>query len=73
MEETKKEDKQSLEMMFQQLDVIVTRMEGEDLNLDESFSLYQKGMQMLKLCNERLDLVEKQVQVLDENGEVHEF
>jgi exodeoxyribonuclease VII small subunit len=73
MEETKKEDKQSLEMMFQQLDAIVTRMEGEDLNLDESFSLYQKGMQMLKLCNERLDLVEKQVQVLDENGEVHEF
>ena len=29
--------------------------------------------QLLKQCNETIDAVEKKVQVLDENGEVHEF
>ena len=37
------------------------------------FALYNEGMQLLKQCNETIDAVEKKVQVLDENGEVHEF
>lgn len=48
-------------------------MEKSDITLEESFALYNEGMQLLKQCNETIDAVEKKVQVLDENGEVHEF
>lgn len=63
----------TLEEVFAQLDDIVDKMEGEDVSLEESFQLYHKGMDLLKECNEKIDSIEKQMQVLDENGEQHEF
>ena len=35
--------------------------------------LYHRGMDMLKACSDRIDRVEKQIQVLDEKGETHEL
>lgn len=67
------EKKLSLEELFENLDEVVARLEGEDISLEESFQLYQKGMEMLKECNETIDTVEKKVQMLDEDGEAHEF
>ena len=40
----------SLEELFEGLDEVVARLEGEDITLEESFQLYQKGMNMLKQC-----------------------
>ena len=54
------------------LEQVFSRMEGET-SLEESFQLYHKGMDMLKLCSEKIDKVEKQMLVLDEEGEPHEF
>lgn len=71
--EAKQEEKLSLEELFESLDGVVARLEGEDVSLEESFQLYQKGMEMLKECNETIDTVEKKVQILDEDGETHEF
>ena len=59
---------ESLEELFAKLE-----LESGDTSLEESFGLYQKGMEMLKLCNEKIDTVEKKVQVLEENGEIHDF
>ncbi len=62
-----------LEELFARLQVVTEDMEKSDITLEESFALYHEGMQLLKQCNEIIDAVEKKVQVLDENGEVHEF
>lgn len=70
MEEGKK---QSLDQMFEQLEEITGKMEGEDVSLEESFELYSRGMNLLKQCSQAIDEVEKKVLVLDENGETHEF
>ena len=48
-------------------------MEEGDVTLEHSFDLYNKGMTLLKKCNETIDEVEKKVLVLDEDGETHEF
>ena len=64
---------QSLENVFEQLDEIVEKLEGEDVSLEDSFGLYHKGMDLLKVCNEKIDTFEKKMLVLDENGEQHEF
>lgn len=64
---------QTLEAVFEQLDEIVAQLEGESVSLEDSFQLYHKGMDLLKSCNEKIDTVEKKMQILDENGEEHEF
>lgn len=66
-------DDMTLEELFEQLDQIVDQMENDQVSLEDSFRLYQKGMDMLKQCNEKIDTVEKKILVLEENGEVHEF
>ena len=64
---------QSLETVFEQLDEIVEQLEAEDVSLEDSFRLYHKGMDLLKVCNEKIDTIEKKMMMLDENGEEHEF
>lgn len=64
---------QSLETVFEELDSIVEKMEGEDVSLEESFRLYHKGLDLLKVCNEKIDTIEKKMLILDEHGEQHEF
>ena len=64
---------QSLETVFEQLDKVVEGLETEDVSLEDSFALYHKGMDLLKVCNEKIDTIEKKMMVLDENGEEHEF
>ena len=72
MEEKKTEEK-NLEDLFKNLDRIVEKLQNGETSLEESFSLYQEGMKMLQSCNDKIDKVEKQVLVLEENGETHEF
>ena len=64
---------QSLKEIFAQLDEVIEGMEQEDVSLEETFELYQKGMDMLKLCNDKIDKVEKKMLLLDDEGEEHEF
>lgn len=64
---------QSLEAVFGELDEIVNQLEGQEVSLETSFQLYQKGMDLLRICNEKIDAVEKKMLMLDENGEQHEF
>lgn len=68
-----KDKRPSLEELFEKLDEIVARLEGEEITLEKSFQLYQRGMELLKECNETIDTVEKKVQILDEDGDAHEF
>ena len=74
MKDTKKiEQAASLEELFERLDRVIGGLEGEELSLEDSFNLYQEGMELVKCCNRTIDDVEKKVLALDENGESHEF
>lgn len=64
---------QTLEEVFKQLDGVMKEMEREDISLEESFRLYHEGMKMLKVCNDKIDTVEKKMLILDEEGVTHEF
>lgn len=70
-----KEDNQetSLETMFQELSAIIEKMQERDVTLEESFSLYERGMRKLKLCNEKIDTVEKKMLLLNQQGELEAF
>ena len=68
-----KEKVSSLEENFKQLDEMIEKLEDKEIGLEESFSLYEQGMKLLKQCNDQIDKVEKKVMVMNRNGELDEF
>ena len=73
MSETNKTQAPSLEETFAQIEEILDKMEGREVSLDESFQLYQQGVEKLKKCNDLLDRVEKKLMVLNAEGELEEL
>lgn len=63
----------SMEEAFSQLDGIVGRLESGEASLEEAFQIYQKGMELLKKCSDKIDRVEKKMMKLNENGDLSEF
>ncbi|HJB90952.1 MAG TPA: exodeoxyribonuclease VII small subunit [Candidatus Eisenbergiella merdigallinarum] len=63
----------TLEEAFARLEEITRRLEDEKISLEDSFAQYQKGMQLLKYCNDSIDRVEKKVLVLNGEGNLDEF
>lgn len=63
----------SLEEAFTRLQETIENLEKDDITLEQSFQEYQKGMILVKKCNEIIDKVEKKVLVLNEDGGTDEF
>ena len=59
--------------IFEKLDEIQEKMQSEEISLEDSFRYYAEAMELLKQGDEQIGTVEKQGQMLDENGEKHEF
>ena len=67
------QDEMTIEETFAALDGMVEQLESDDISLEDSFKIYEKGMKMLKDLNGRIDRVEKQMQLIDEEGRTEEF
>ena len=52
------------EKAFQELEEIVRRLESEELPLDESLQLFERGIQLSRLCNQKLEEVEKKIELI---------
>lgn len=68
-----KSEELSLEQMLQMLDEHIRELESEDISLEQSFHVYEKGMNLLKECNEKIDRVEKKVLELNADGSLQEM
>ncbi len=78
MEETSRvagQDRQdlSLEEAFGQIEDVIAHLETEEITLEESFREYNRGMQLLRHCNDAIDRVEKKVLQINESGGLDEF
>jgi exodeoxyribonuclease VII small subunit len=62
-----------LEESFDKLNHILEELEKPEIALEDSFTLYQEGMKLLKSCNDSIDKVEKELIILSENGEANEL
>lgn len=67
------DQKLSLEESMQLLDQLTRKMESREISLEESFNLYKKGMDLLKSCNDKIDKVEKKMQVIRGDGQLEDF
>ena len=62
-----------IEEAFERLQESLSRMDDEGVSLEESFKCYEKGMKLIKYCNDTIDAVEKKVKVLSAEGKTDEF
>ena len=67
------ENEMSINESFEYLDSLLEKLREEDLPLEESFALYERGMKVVKKCSEKIDAVEKRVKVIDADGNVNDL
>lgn len=68
-----KKEETTLEEMLQTLDAHIRQLESDEISLEDSFHVYEKGMQLLKECNDKIDRVEKMVLELNADGSLQEM
>lgn len=61
---------ESFEQAIEKLEHIVTRLESGDVPLEEAIDLFQEGMRLSHYCSQKLDQVERKIEMLmeDESG-----
>ncbi len=62
----------TLEESFKKLDEITAKMEDSQLSLEERFVLYKEGVNLIKFCSEKIDTVEKQLKLVNDDLSVKE-
>lgn len=68
------EKKLSFEEAMEQLEQIVDRLEEGDVPLEEAIAIYKEGMELSKLCHDKLKNVEEQLaQIITEDGRKEGF
>ena len=63
----------TLEEAFEKLEETIEKLQAEDITLEDSFTEYKQGMEILKYCSDKIDRVEKKVLKIEGNGELNEF
>ncbi len=68
MAENKENTELNLEENMKALDEVIRVLEKGDLTLEQSFEKYKEGMGLLVKCNNSVDRVEKELQILESEG-----
>lgn len=61
-------DPTDFETAMAELDQIVRTLEEGDLPLEQSLTLFERGVRLSRFCHDRLEDAEKRIQVLTERG-----
>jgi exodeoxyribonuclease VII small subunit len=60
---------QNFESALEELELVVEQLESGDLPLDDSLAAFEKGVGLVKFCNDKLSEVEKKVELLIKDKE----
>ena len=66
------EDPRSIEEMFEELDLMIRKLEDGSSSLEDSFRYYEEGMKLVKACAGKIDRVEKQIVAVNDTGGEYE-
>ena len=63
----------TIEESFAKLDEMVRALESDEISLEDSFTLYEEGMKLLRDVNGRIDELEKKIRKVEEDGTTEDF
>jgi exodeoxyribonuclease VII small subunit len=58
----------SFEEAMKQLEAVVAKLDSGDYSLEESITLFQRGVELSRYCSSRLEDIEKRVRILTDNN-----
>ncbi len=61
-------DKNNFEKNLHKLEEIVEKLENGEVDLEESVKLYEEGMRLKKVCEEKLKSIELQIKIIKEDN-----
>ncbi len=64
-----KDESMTFEQALARLEEIVAAMESGEQGLDQMLAAFEEGAALVKFCNERLDAIEKRIEVLVRRGD----
>lgn len=64
---TKKEEK-TINTYFEEIEQLIDEMEDPGQSLEDSFDKYKRGVLLIKECSEKIDRVEKELKILEEEN-----
>lgn len=70
---TEETQPKTIEETLKELEAIIEKMEDRESSLEDTFAWYEAGMKMVKECSEKIERVEKKIQILSEEGQDGEF
>ncbi|HEY2988442.1 MAG TPA: exodeoxyribonuclease VII small subunit [Candidatus Binatia bacterium] len=67
-----KELEKKFEACLDELEKLVERLESGELSLEESLAAFEEGVRLVKFCNQKLNEVEKKIELLvkDKDGKL---
>lgn len=57
------------ETALEELEQVVEQLESGELNLEDALAAFEKGVSLVKICNQKLNEVEKKIEVLIKDKE----
>lgn len=66
------ESELTIEETFDALDELIDLLESGKGSLEDAFFHYEKGMKLVKSCNEKIEKIEKQIQILSSKASEEE-
>tara|TARA_R110000868_G_scaffold259361_16_gene517563 strand:- start:32867 stop:33061 length:195 start_codon:yes stop_codon:yes gene_type:complete len=61
-----KKERPSFEEALKELESIVKQLENDEITLEDSVNLYEKGLELSKFCTEILDQAELRIEQVNE-------
>jgi len=65
----KENECQSYEAALEEIERIVEQLESGELSLEDSLAIFEKGVGLTKYCYQKLDEVEKKIEILTKDRE----
>ncbi|MEA3286934.1 MAG: exodeoxyribonuclease VII small subunit [Candidatus Marinimicrobia bacterium] len=63
------EKEKTFEVLMGELESLVAKLEGEDLNLDEAIQHNEAALKLIKVCRKRLDSARQKIDKLVQTSE----
>ncbi|MCG6939890.1 MAG: exodeoxyribonuclease VII small subunit [Thiohalocapsa sp.] len=60
------------ERALEELERLVDRLEGDELTLEESLAVFERGIGLTRACQQALDAAEQRVRILTEQSDTAE-
>ncbi|MDD4278157.1 MAG: exodeoxyribonuclease VII small subunit [Candidatus Sumerlaeales bacterium] len=62
--EKNRKSTESVEESFKELDAIVAELESEQISLEKSVELFERGIKLSAVCHKKLDSIEQRIKLV---------